>query len=312
MTEDKPTPSEVPSTTSISQGSLISDLTGQANASNFQRGGGRRANRGGGRGRGRDFGRPHNQQTRGTIKDIITLKCQAELPRRDQFTQFQRDLEQYILKTFDNPDDIVDLVKDLVDPTATIVRQLPRESILIKEIDDLGLDPTDDAQEIKELKKSAKEIHAQNLKLFASRRQTLRMNMMKLYGTIWGQLTPAFQTEVTGIDNYQDKSKKFDCLWLLENVKLLASGIDSKEDIAYRMFPVLNSVFLLRQQPGEPLDSYLKRFSSIIDTAAILKSNIELHQGILDAEKESNPGNTTTQLEKSAKVQGDDLPDECR
>ena len=147
-------------------------------------------------------------------KDIITLKCQAKLPRRDQFTLFQRDLEQQILKTFHNPDDIVDLVKNLVDPTANMVRELPRESLLIKEIDDLSLDPTKNAQEIKELKKFAKEI-GQHLKLFAARRQTLRMNMMKLCGTIWGQLTPAFQTEDLGIDNYQEKSKKIDCLWLL-------------------------------------------------------------------------------------------------
>ena len=82
----------------------------------------------------------------------ITLKCQVELPRMDQFTQFQRDLEKHILKTFDNPDDIVDLIKDLVDPAATMVRELPWESILMIEIDDLGLDPTSDnrIQEVRE------------------------------------------------------------------------------------------------------------------------------------------------------------------
>ena len=90
-------------------------------------------------------------------------------------------------------------------------------------------------------------------------------------------------------------------LMATKNVKLLASGIDRKEDIAYSMYAILKSCFLLRQQPVEALDSYLNRFSSIIDTDALVKSNIELHQGVIDVEKECNSGGRAAQQQKSAK-----------
>lgn len=35
-----------------------------------------------------------------------------------------------------------------------------------------------------------------------------------------------WKIEITSINEYNKKSKYFDCLWLLENVILLATGID--------------------------------------------------------------------------------------
>ena len=47
-------------------------------------------------------------------------------------------------------------VCDMVDPTVSLIRYLPRLSTLTKEIDALGLDPVDDSGETSVMKQSEK------------------------------------------------------------------------------------------------------------------------------------------------------------
>ena len=65
--------------------------------------------------------------------DITILMSTSEDPRRDQFIQFQLELEQCILKEFTSPDDIANIVKDLEGPSDNLNKQIPRiENIKIK------------------------------------------------------------------------------------------------------------------------------------------------------------------------------------
>ena len=48
------------------------------------------------------------------------FKSISEGPRRDQFIQFQSELEKCVLKTFSGPDNIAVLIKDLEDPNETL------------------------------------------------------------------------------------------------------------------------------------------------------------------------------------------------
>ena len=81
------------------------------------------------------------------------------------------------------------------------MRDLPRLSVLEKEVEDLGLDEKDDKDEIAELKDSAHSLHKENLKLFAMRRQHLNNNKIRLFGVIWGQCSASLQSEISSLQD---------------------------------------------------------------------------------------------------------------
>ena len=97
---------------------------------------------------------------------------------------------------------------------------------------------------------------------------------------------------------YQDKHKAFDAVWLLQNLKLLASGIDKKQDMCLSTFHALRSVYSLRQQQNEYLEIYLRRFQSIINTAEMLDAAVTLHPGIVNSCVDSSF--TDKQIEKAS------------
>ena len=69
----------------------------------------------------------------------------------------------------------------------------------------------------------------------------------------------------------------FDCLWLLDNIKLLTSGIDKKQDIGVNTVTAVKSLYYLRQYQNEPLEAYYRRFDSAVNTAKLLKVSFTLH-----------------------------------
>ena len=157
--------------------------------------------RSGGRGRGR--GTPQSTRIyppqRGNEAELIVLSHPSERPSRDQFVVFKHELEQYILKHFTYPDDIVCVIKDMKDPTKQMLGQLPRKSKLTEEFGSLDVMGEDEMEEINE---AIKDLYLQDMKLYTTRKQALRHNMVKLYGIIWGNCSHALQTELAAIKGY--------------------------------------------------------------------------------------------------------------
>ena len=81
-----------------------------------------------------------------------------------------------------------------------------------KEIQNQGLDEVDDKIEIELITQSINELYRQVMKLYTTRRQQLRSNRSKLFGTIWSQCTPTLQSEITNLKEYDEKRKEHKCL----------------------------------------------------------------------------------------------------
>ena len=64
---------------------------------------------------------------------------------------------------------------------------MPRIENIKHQIDSQGLDLDVDKEEIKLMKQSIKELYQQEMRLYAGRKQQLRSNKSKLFGTIWSQ-----------------------------------------------------------------------------------------------------------------------------
>ena len=54
--------------------------------------------------------------------------------------------------------------------------------------------------------------------------------MNKIYGIVFGQFTPSLQSVMKGFFDYENKSNYCDCLWLMEEVNKITSGVDVKEN----------------------------------------------------------------------------------
>ena len=64
---------------------------------------------------------------KGANEDIATLCTKAEHKQKDQYVVFQKRLEQHVTTNFTNPDDILSAVRNLADPMAELMKDLPRK-----------------------------------------------------------------------------------------------------------------------------------------------------------------------------------------
>ena len=119
---------------------------------------------------------------------------------------------QYIMKNFTNPNDVVGFVKDMENQEKKLLMQTPRTSEVEKEIDGLGLDPVNDKDIISDMKSSTKELYSEDLKIFAARCRTLKDNITKIWGLVWGNCSTASQSELMRQDEFEEKEKVFDAL----------------------------------------------------------------------------------------------------
>ena len=68
-------------------------------------------------------------------------------------------------------------------------------------------------------------MYREEVKQFVRRKATLRQNLKKSYGLVWGQYFAGLQTHIQGITSYQSRSKIFDVVWLLQELKKATSEI---------------------------------------------------------------------------------------
>ena len=71
----------------------------------------------------------------------------------------------------------------------------------------------------KEMVDGINELIVPESKLSIDRKSKLTQNITKLYGIAWGQCIPILHEDVKGITKYTERSKKYNCVWLLENLK---------------------------------------------------------------------------------------------
>ena len=54
-------------------------------------------------------------------------------------------------------------------------------------------------------------------------------NQVKMYRIIFGQCTEALKSEIKGDDEYKDKEMDLNTLWIMQKVKQISAGINTKK-----------------------------------------------------------------------------------
>ena len=230
---------------------------------------------------------------KGANEDIATLCTKAERRQKDQYVVFQKSLEQHVTTNFTNPGDILPAVQNLIDPMTELMKDLPRKETVHNYLygsdtsppitqpptpvpDNITSGEGGDNSQVspdikiksegdsidKELEESLNSLYKEEIKMFASRKNMLRQNQIKLWGVVWGQCSPALQTEVKGDDGFVTALGKYNIVWLLTRLKLTAAGIDRSVSPYMALVNSITFFHTLRQQRDESIENYRRRFES--------------------------------------------------
>ena len=130
------------------------------------------------------------------INGFLSLSKEHSTTGHEGFTHFQKQLEAYVLREYDNPNDIMPLILKLVDPIPVYEVSKPSTSLTAEQ---LTADPV------------ASLMLTEEVKTYSNGLKKLKANMTTLWGHIWGQeYTPFLQAEVEADDDYQDKRANYE------------------------------------------------------------------------------------------------------
>ena len=104
------------------------------------------------------------------------------------------------------------------------------------------------------------------IKLYIARGQKVKSNMDKLYGVVIGQCSDALLSVLNNNIEYITKDEECDIIWLLEKLKTITLGLDSKSNKRSNLHDALKILVKMQQGPDESDDTYMKRFKANIDT----------------------------------------------
>jgi len=150
--------------------------------------------------------RPTVSNFKGSVPDVgAVIGTKTESTVKGSFKKFQETLVGYIMEKYDLLRDIAPIVRDLKD--MDLEHHKPAG-------------PAEDAYAMKI------KIHREKVKRHLNCMEALEDNNIRVYGLVWGQYTAALQAELRGIEDFKEKYAMYDCLWLLQQVKLVSSGVD--------------------------------------------------------------------------------------
>ena len=178
---------------------------------------------------------------------ILTLKNE-KFSNKVVFSIFIDKMRNHVLTNFDHGKDIVLILESLKDPKFDLDKAEPKE-----------LTETERRSDVKKWMKQ------EEVKLHIKRIKALESNKEKIYALIWGQCSHALQEVLKGDMDFDIKDHEYDCIWLLEKVKLASAGVNSKMNKHYTLLQALTSFCTIKQGINESNDSFQKR----VDAASL-------------------------------------------
>ena len=91
-----------------------------------------------------------------------------------------------------------------------------------------------------------KEIHKEEIEEYVKDLKQIKANLKKLYGLICGNCTKDVYTVLKADTDFEGKLKVFDYKWLLNKVKTIVSGLDTKVNLHVSLPDVIFTFILLK------------------------------------------------------------------
>ena len=204
---------------------------------------------------------------------------------KNSFKNFQEKLARYVMSEYEYGRDIVAVVKTVDD-----------FNIEEKEPSEPG--PTTDASGAAvpvSTSSTTWRRYEMEYKEFLSRARQFEENKAKLYSLVLGQCTHALRAELKGLEEYEDQDSDFNCVWLLQQVKLISSGVEQRVQNPYEsIFLLMRSLVNMRQGEHETCDAYATRFRDMIHTIELAGISCTVHESLLEHELKKEDLTTAT------------------
>ena len=151
-----------------------------------------------------------------------------------QYTDTMEELGKYVPHTYKNGEDIQDLVRNL------------KETIVVRpaKAEKNDKDPTN-----KRICEKQLEEYVKGLNLYDS-------NKKSIYSVIWNQYSPALQTRMDSLKDYNDIERRSDCLKLRSSVY----QFETQAYIHESMLKTKEGIYRMKQKKDESTNGYRKRF----------------------------------------------------
>ena len=107
------------------------------------------------------------------------------------------------------------------------------------------------------------EIKKEEVKEYVSKLTGLKSNLKSIHSLVFGNCTNGVQAMLKADSEYEEKTKDFDCAWILTKVKAITSGLDTKVNLRVSLHTALLNFMLVRQFNDESDDAYLTWFKSL-------------------------------------------------
>ena len=150
---------------------------------------------------------------KGGIDDMNghVFQVHSEAPKSTQFNRTCEELLTYVAIKFTNGNDnIQHLIANFKDPTFTEPPEPPASA-----------------------SRGKMKMWEHRLKTLADKEDRYEMNKKALYRIIWSQCSTTMQTRLKGLEEYDDKDKEKDSLWLLKEIRNISYKFEA-QDYVYK------------------------------------------------------------------------------
>ena len=186
---------------------------------------------------------------KGEIGAVLGLRTEY-LDKKVSYRVFIEKMIEYVLREIDDASDVLPILSQEKDPIPIFrTDQMPKSLTDEQKKDDV-----------------LSAIQSQRIKKFVDREIRVETNVKRIYGLVKGQCSHSLRALLKQEKDYEKKDSKQDVLWLLEQLKKITSGLDSKSNKRCNLFDALLAFITMRQGNDESDSAYLKRFRVNLDT----------------------------------------------
>ena len=110
-----------------------------------------------------------------------------------------------------------------------------------------------------------KMIRNERLKIYAKKMEALEQNLIAVHTIIWGQTSPAMQTKIKSVKDYEAKFESHDCLWLLRQVKAITMSYENKKNPMMSELEAKENFYMCKQEHNESPEDYMHKLKAWAD-----------------------------------------------
>ena len=249
-----------------------------------------KSSRGNGRGRISAGTQPFSWEGQNKEIGVILGLRPERFQHKVVYSEFIEKVTNYVLQQFNYARDMIPILDSLEEPKRSIIKQ--HNEAMASDISNIVQNTTteeveggvqikteggrdsDSEESVKQPSQSVvnlitamndevlKWTRQERIKKHITRLTQLENNKERLYGIIRGQCTIGLQEVIKGHSEYREQSIDFNCIWLLQKLKLASSGMDARANKYFTLVMAMRYAFTVRQRNNETNDSYRVRLES--------------------------------------------------